>query len=107
MLASVFASVATVGGGYLVARRFQKLGGNEAQDRLNKIRADLDEAMQDKLRVLGDDFAGCKTRLVEVESTVERMRRERIDLKQEIGDLHRELRKLRVDRKGALDRTDD
>lgn len=107
LLASVAASVLTVGGGFLVARRFQKLGGGEAQERLNGIRKELDVAMTEKVDFLEEQFAGCKKRLIEVEATVERMRKERIDLKQEIGDLHRELRTLRIDRRGAKDRTDD
>lgn len=99
--------MATVGGGYLVARRFQKLGGGDAQLRLNAIRKELDDAMTDKVQLLETDFASCKTRLVEVESQMKRMRAERIDLKQEVRDLHDELRKLRPDRHGAKDRADD
>lgn len=107
LLASVAVSVGTVVTGFLVARRFQKLGGGAAQERLNTIRKELDDAMNDKLRLLGDDFSACKTRLVEVEGQLKAMRKERIALKQEIADLHAELRQLRVDRRGAKDRVDD
>ncbi len=107
LLASVAASVATVGGGLVVARRFQKLGGGEAQARLNAIRKELDDAMTDKVRVLDEQFAGCKKRLAEVEAELKRVRAERIDLKQEIGDLHDELRAMRPDRRNAHDRSGD
>lgn len=107
LIASVAASVATVGGGYLVARRFQRLGGNEAQDRLNQIRKELDDAMTDKVRGLDEEFVGCKKRLIEVEAELKRVRTERLDLKQEIGDLHDEIRAVRPDRRGATDRSDD
>lgn len=104
---SVLASVSTVGGGFLVARRFQKLGGNEAQDRLNQIRAELDHAMSEKVRVLDEQFVGCKRRLIEVEAELKRVRAERIDLKQEIGDLHAELREMRDRPRGSKARADD
>lgn len=107
LLVSVAASVATVGGGLLVARRFQRLGGGEAQERLNLIRKELDDAMADKLRLMAEDFAGCKKRLGEVEAELKRVRAERIDLKQEIMDLHRELRALHPDRRNAKDRDGD
>lgn len=118
LVASVLASVATVGGGYLVARRFQKLGGGAAQDRLNKIREEVAKAAEERVDQLEEQFQGCKVRLVEVEGTVRKLEddaaaaakrwsRERIDLKQEITDLHHELRKLRTDRRGAADRSDD
>ncbi len=95
LIVSVAASVTTVGGGLLVARRFQRLGGGEAQERLNAIRKELDDAMSDKVRVLDEEFSFCKKRLLEVEIDVKRLRSDRIDLKQEIGDLHEEIRKLR------------
>ena len=107
LLASVTVSVGTVVAGYLVARRFQKLGGGEAQERLNRIRAELDDAMSEKVRVLEEQFRACKERLVEVEKQLTKVRQERIDLKQEIGDLHDEIRVLRPDRRGAKDRTSD
>lgn len=107
LLTSVAASVLTVGGGLVVARRFQKLGGGEAQDRLNAIRKELDDAMTDKVRVLEEQFAACKKRLIEVEAELKRVRAERIDLKQEIGDLHDEIREMRPDRRGAKDRGSD
>lgn len=118
LLASVIASVATIAGGYAVARRFQKLGGGDAQIRLNAIRKELDDAMTEKLQVMGDDFLACKVRLVEVEAIVEKLRedatiaakkwgRERLDFRSEITDLHDELRRLRTDRNGASDRSSD
>lgn len=107
LVASVTVSVGTVVAGYLVARRFQKLGGGEAQDRLNKIRADLDAAMSEKLRLLEEQFAGCKTRLIEVEKTVTTLRAERRQLMQDIADLHSEIRAMRPDRKGRQDRSSD
>lgn len=118
LLASVIASVATVIGGFVVARRFQKLGGGDAQFRLNTLRKELDDAMTEKLRVVGDDFLACKMRLIEVEAIVETLRtdadtaakkwsRERLDFRSEITDLHAELRRLRTDRNGALDRAND
>ncbi len=100
-------SVSTVAAGYLVARRFQKLGGGEAQLRLNAIRAELDAVMSGKVRLLEEQFAGCKTRLAEVEGVVETMRRERRTLKQDIADLHEEVRMLRPNRTGAKDRVND
>ena len=118
LLASVIASVGVVGSGYLVARRFQKLGGGEAQERLNKIRAELDAAQAEKIAGLEAQFLGCKTRLVEVEKTVETMAaqavtaaskwaRERTHLNQEIHNLREDVRRLSPDRRGAKDRTDD
>jgi uncharacterized coiled-coil DUF342 family protein len=107
LIASVAVSVGTVGMGYLVARRFQKLGGGEAQARLNRIRKDLDDAMTQKVDLLEEQFVGCKNRLIEVEKTVKQLRRERLELKQEIADLHAELRTMRVDRRGAKDRSGD
>ena len=106
LVLSVLASVITVGGGYIVARRFQKLGGGDAQLRLNAIRKELDDAMSDKLKLIEDDFAGCKRRLIGVEAELKRVRAERIDLKQEILDLHNELRKMQQPRRGRT-RSDD
>lgn len=107
LLASVAASVITVVGGLVVARKFQKLGGGEAQERLNAIRKELDDAMTEKVSFLEEQFAGCKKRLGEVENQLKAVRAERIELKQEIGDLHEEIRDLRPDRRGARDRTND
>ena len=42
-----------------------------------------------------------------VEAELKRVRAERIDLKQEIGDLHIEIRALRPDRKNRQDRAND
>jgi phage shock protein A len=106
LIASVITSVGIVAAGYLAARRFQKLGGGEAEARLTKIQADLVTAMSEKVDLLEDQFKGCKTRLIEVEKTVERMRKERIDLKQEIVDLHDELKTFRPRRAKAVP-TDD
>lgn len=100
LIASVVTSVGIVVAGYAAARRFQKIGGNDAQDRLNKLRADLDAAMLEKVQVLEDQFVACKTRLGEVEAQMKTWRRERIGLKQEIDDLHDELRTMRGERKG-------
>ena len=99
LIASVVTSVGIVAAGYATARRFQKIGGNDAQERLNKIRADLDDAMTEKVRVLEDQFLACKRRLGEVEDQMKAWRRERIDLKQEIDDLHDDLRTMRAERK--------
>jgi predicted nucleic acid-binding Zn-ribbon protein len=107
VLASVIVTTMTVGGGYVVARRFQKLGGGEAQERLNAIRKELDDAMEDKVRVLEERLKGANGRIVALEGQVKRLRDERIDLKQEIADLHDELRTLRPDRRGHRDRSDD
>lgn len=90
-----------------MARRFQKLGGGEAQERLNAIRKDLDDAMTQKVNLLEEQFTGCKKRLVEVEDTLAAMRRERRDLRQEVYDLTKELRQMRPNRVGAKDRKDD
>jgi hypothetical protein len=107
LIASVIVSVGTVGAGYLVARRFQKLGGGEAQERLNTIRKDLDDAMAEKVRLLEEQFQGCKKRLIEVEGSVTTLRAERRQLKQDVDDLHDEIRILRPDRRGAKDRSDN
>lgn len=107
LIASVAVSVLTVLTGGAVARRFQKLGGGEAQDRLNVIRKELDDAMGDKVRLLQEQFDGCKKRLVEVEASLTTIRAERRELRGEISDLHAELRRLRPDRRGAKDRGDD
>lgn len=107
LVASVAVSIITVLTGGAVAKRFQKLGGGEAQERLNLIRKELDEAMGDKVRLLEEQFVGCKKRLGEVETTVTAMRRERRELRQEITELHHELHQLRPDRLGAKDRSDD
>ena len=63
--------------------------------------------MTEKVRLLEEQFAGCKKRLIEVEAELKRVRSERIDLKQEIGDLHDEIRAMRPDRRGAADRAND
>lgn len=107
LAASVATSVLAVVGGLAVARRFRKIGGDEAQDRLNEIRKELDDAMTDKVSLLSADFAGCKLRLIEVEAELKRVRAERIDLKQEIGDLHRELRAMRDRRPSTRARATD
>jgi len=107
VLASVIVTSMTVGGGYLVARRFQKLGGGEAQERLNAIRKELDDAMEDKVRVLEERLKGANGRIVTLEAQVRRLRDERIDLKTEIRDLYVELGKLQPDRKGHRDRIGD
>ncbi len=106
LVASVIVSVGTVGAGYLVARRFQKLGGGEAQERLNTIRKELDDAMAEKVRLLEEQFKGCKDRLIEVEATVKTLRNERRQLRQDVDDLHAELRTMR-NRTGAKDRASD
>ena len=111
-------ALVTVGSGFLVARRFQKLGGGEAQDRLNAIRKELDDAMEDKTKLLSDQFDGCKTRLLAVEGGMRKQQErhteatrrwgvERREFRREIFDLHTELRRLRPDRTGAKDRADD
>lgn len=103
---------------WLAARRFQKLGGGEAQERLNTIRAELDDAMEEKLANLKEQFEACKTRLGQVEvdltsertkheSALRRLREERRDLREELGQLHREVRALKPNRDGAHDRSDD
>jgi predicted nuclease with TOPRIM domain len=107
LAASVVTSVGIVFAGWSVARRFQKLGGDVAQERLNKIRAELDAAMAEKVSFLEEQFVGCKKRLIEVEDQLKRMRGERIELKQEVADLHAELRTMRGDRKGRADRAGD
>lgn len=107
VVASVIVTTMTVGGGYLVARRFQKLGGGEAQERLNAIRKELDDAMEDKVRVLEDRLKTANRRIVTLEGQVERLRNERLDLKAEIRDLYVELAKLQPDRRGHRDRISD
>lgn len=107
LVASVLVSVGTVVAGYFVARRFQKMGGGEAQDRLNRIRQEVADAAEERVKQLEDEFTGCKSRLIEVEATVKMMRRERIALRQEIDDLYAELRSLRPDRAGRQDRVGD
>lgn len=107
LIASVAVSIVTVLTGGAVARRFQKLGGGEAQERLNTIRKELDDAMTDKVDLLESQFVACKRRLAEVEEQLKAMRVDRRNDRQEIADLHLELRKLRPDRRGARDRGDD
>lgn len=107
LVASVVVTIATVLTGKAVTSRFQKLGGGEAQERLNTIRKELDDAMTDKVSLLETQFVACKSRLAEVETRLTAMKRERRDDRQEIADLHRELRQMRPDRSGARDRTDD
>lgn len=118
VLGAVIASGAAAVSAWLVARRFQKLGGGEAQDRLNTIRAELDAAMEEKLGNLKEQFEACKKRLGEVEtnltaertkheSALRRLREERRDLREEIGQLHREVRSMKPNRDGAHDRSGD
>lgn len=107
LIAPVLITLGTVAAARAVAQRFQKLGGGEAQDRLNSIRKELDDAMTQKVQLLEEQFTGCKARLVSMEKTVAKLSEERIDLKQEIADLHDELRTLRPNRRGRLDRASD
>lgn len=95
LLLSVIASVITIAGGYAVAKKFQKMGGGEAQTRLNNVRKELDDALNEKVRLLTEQFDGCKGRLIAMEAQVDTMRKERIEYKQEISELHRQLTLLR------------
>lgn len=118
VVGAVVASVAAAVSAWLVARRFQKLGGGEAQDRLNTIRKELDEAMDEKLVNLRDQFDTCKKRLIVVEQMVKTQKAthgeaarkwviERRELKRELFALHADLHKLQPDRTGARDRDSD
>lgn len=107
LAASVLASVITITGGALVARRFKMLGGDKAQGRLNVIREELDIAMSQKVRLLEDELAKSKERIAQLEVTVRDLRRERLEMQLDMDALHEELRKIRVDRHGAKDRSSD
>jgi hypothetical protein len=114
LIASVLTSLLTVGAGLLVARRFNKLGGGEAQERLNNIREELDDAMTKKLKLMEDrlvvadaEYGRCKAKVLVMERIVKKLRAERVELRQEMHALHEEVRVLRVDRKGATDRATD
>lgn len=106
VMIAVVASLLAVGASYLMTRRFQKLGGGEAQERLNEIRKELDAATTEKLRLLGEQFTACKVRLVQVEAQLKRMSDERRDLRQDVSDLHDEIRDLRGARKVNQDARD-
>lgn len=118
VLAAVAASLVTVLGAQAVARRFQRLGGGEAQELLNSLRKEIVDAMEERYVLLEKEFTGCKARLATVERQTAAQRRahlvaarrwvvERREFRAEVHDLHDELAKLRPERSGRRDRTTD
>jgi hypothetical protein len=99
LLATLLAAGLTVGAGIIVARRFRKLGGGEAQERLNATYKELNVALQIKIDGLlvalderNDAFHDCKKELDELAKVT---RRERLLFQQDADDLRTELRGLR------------
>ena len=110
LTSAIVAPLIITGGGLLVARRYARLGGGEAQVKLNTTLRGLADAYEEKLALRDGTLAemrtemdACKTRLEAMERAEHKWRAERLDLKQEVGDLHDELREVRRAIKGDAD----
>lgn len=98
ILIGVVGSLAPIVTGYLVARRYQRLGGDEAQIKLNVTLKDLNDAYEEKLQQRDDtiaemriEMATCKERLETMEERDEVWMREKIELKRELAEVYRRL----------------
>lgn len=92
------ATLAPIGSGWLVAQVYRKMGGGEAQLKLNVTLKDLNDAYEDKLGLrdatiaeLRNDFIACKTRLETMEAKEQTWMEERIELKKELAEVYRRL----------------
>ena len=84
------------------ARKWTAIGGEAAQTRLTKTLQENAEATEkalkrrdERITELRDEFEQCKQRLEELAGREAAWRRERRGVKQEISDLHAEVRALR------------
>ncbi len=118
LVLSVLAAGVAAVGSFFVARQYKRMGGGEAQVKLNELRKEIVDDYETRVDQLEDQFTGCRSRLAEVEAAMADMKtkhdtdtrrwtRERFDLKQEISDLHDEIRTLRPNRPNARDRAGD
>lgn len=101
VLLAIAGTLLTLGAGRVVARRYEKLGGGEAQIKLNATLKDLNDTYEDKLRErdatiaqMRIEMTECKVRLEQVEKREDRWQEERIELKQELTKVYRRLSKL-------------
>ena len=98
VLLGLAATVAPIATGYLVAKRYQALGGGEAQIKLNVTLQDLTKAYEEKLTLRDDTiremkagFDECKGRLAAMEHREMMWLEEKIELKKELAAVYRRL----------------
>lgn len=101
ILLAIGGTLVTLGGGRIIAKRYERLGGGEAQLKLNATLKELNDAYEDKLlerdRTIADmrnEMNRCEQRLKNVEDREEQWHTERLELKKELAVVYRRLAKL-------------
>lgn len=96
VLISLATGLAALIGSVFVARRYQQLGGGEAQKKLNAVYRELNGAFEEQINELKGQIASRDKRIKQLETDITAARAERRTLKQDVDDLHEQIRALRA-----------
>jgi hypothetical protein len=80
IILGIISTSLTLGGGLIIARRYEKMGGGEAQAKLNVTLKELTDAYEEKLRLRDGDLAAMKAEMAGCKDRLESMERREIDL---------------------------